>query len=210
MRRSYTIALASVSCAIAVIAVVAQAYISTLTIALNIVAALAISLPLAKDSQAGAVFSYIATAVITFFAVNLKALPFIMLFGLYAVFQYALDFRFYLRVNKIPKWLKIAIIVVAKIAFFFVAFWGCISLMKVVIADINLFGAKWTLPLFMMLGFGVFCVYDPFYRWVFVNMKKIVSRYIKGDTGRRGKRNTTDSQNNVNVENKDDDIFKDL
>ena len=60
MRRSYKIALAAVSSAIAVIAVVAQAYVSTVSIAVCVIAALAISLPLTQKSIGGAVFSYVA------------------------------------------------------------------------------------------------------------------------------------------------------
>lgn len=179
MRRSYKIALASVSCAIAVIAVVAQAFISSVSIAINVVAALAISLPLTQKSVGGAIFSYVAAALIGFFAVNIKALPFIMFYGPYAIIAYALDFVFYLKV-KLPKWLKIALITVVKLGFFGAAFYGCLMLMKIVVADITLFGLKWTIPLLMLAGFVCFCAYDPLYRFVFVNMEKVVNKYVGG------------------------------
>lgn len=208
MRRSYNIALSALSSAVAVIAIVAQAYVSTLTIAINIVAALAVSLPLTKNCLSGAVFSYIVAGLIGFFVVNLKALPFIMLYGLYAILQYVLDFLFYNKA-KINKYIKIAIIIFVKIIYFLLAFWGCVSLMKVVVADIALFNINWSMPLFIALGFVCFCIYDPFYRWVFINFKKIVGKYIKGEDMR--KRNNehnikNDSQDNK-TNNDNDDIF---
>ena len=47
-RYSYEIALSAVAAAIAILAVVAQAYVDALTIAFNVIAALAIQLPLTK------------------------------------------------------------------------------------------------------------------------------------------------------------------
>lgn len=179
MRRSYKIALAAVSCAIAVIAVVAQAYISTMSIALNVIAALAISLPLTQKSISGAIFSYVAAAGIGFLAVNIKALPFILFYAPYAIIQYALDFVFYVRV-RLPKWVKIVLITIVKLGYFAIAFYACIMLMKIVIADIAIFGIKWTLPLLMVAGLVLFCAYDPLYRFVFVNLEKIVNKYVGG------------------------------
>ena len=179
MRRSYKIALAAVSCAIAVIAVVAQAYISTMSIAINVIAALAISLPLTQKSISGAIFSYVAAAGIGFLAVNIKALPFILFYAPYAIIQYALDFVFYVRV-RLPKWVKIALITIVKLGYFALAFYACIMLMKIVIADIAIFGIKWTLPLLMVAGLVLFCAYDPLYRFVFVNLEKIVNKYVGG------------------------------
>ncbi len=184
MKRSYKIAIAAVSCAIAVLAVVAQAYVSTVSIALNVVAALAISLPLTQRSVSGAIFSYVAASLIGFLAVNVKALPFIIFYAPYAIIAYAADFVFYKSEKvRLPKWVKIAVITVVKLAFFGAAFYACLTLMKVVVSDIALFGWKWTLPLLMLAGFICFCTYDPLYRFVFVNMEKVVSRYVSG--GRR-------------------------
>lgn len=206
MRRSYKIAIASVSCAIAVIAVVAQAFISTLSIAISVVAALAISLPLTQKSVVGAIFSYVAAGLIGFFAVNIKALPFIMFYGPYAIIAYLLDFVFYPKV-KLPKWLKIVIITIVKLGFFAATFYGCLMLMKVVIADITLFGFKWTLPLLMLAGLVCFCVYDPLYRFVFVNLRRVVTRYVKGNRRNSGK---SETESLPHIEKIDDggDVFE--
>lgn len=209
MRRSYKIALAAVSCAIAVIAVVAQAYVSTLSIAINVIAALAISLPLTQRSVAGAVFSYVATALIGFLAVNIKALPFIVFYALYAIIAYVLDFVFYPSAKvRLPKWTKIVAITVIKLGYFGAAFYACIALMKVVVTDIALFGWQWTLPLLMALGFVAFCVYDPLYRFVFVNMSRIVARYAGGNRRNAGRPDAPSKSNAASVEPLDGDVFE--
>ena len=209
MRRSYKIALAAVSCAIAVIAVVAQAYVSTLSIAINVIAALAISLPLTQRSVAGAVFSYVATALIGFLAVNIKALPFIVFYAPYAIIAYVLDFVFYPSAKvRLPKWTKIVAITVIKLGYFGAAFYACIALMKVVVTDIALFGWQWTLPLLMALGFVAFCVYDPLYRFVFINMSRIVARYAGGNRRNAGRPDAPSKSNAASVEPLDGDVFE--
>lgn len=209
MRRSYKIALASVSCALAVIAVVAQAFVSTLSIAINVIAALAISLPLTQKSVGGAIFSYVAAALIGFFAVNVKALPFIMFYAPYSIVAYALDFILYPSEKiALPKWVKIALITVVKLGFFGAAFYGCLTLMKVVIADISLFGLEWTLPVLMAFGFAAFCAYDPLYRLVFVNLRKIVGKYVGGYRRNQGKPdNAGESAYRVEIAPDDGDVF---
>lgn len=208
MRRSYKIALAAVSCAIAVLAVVAQAFVSTVSIAINVVAALAISLPLTQKSVAGAVFSYVATAIIGFLAVNIKALPFIIFYAPYAVIAYVLDFVFYPSEKvKLPKWAKIALITVVKLGFFGAAFYACIALMKVVVSDIALFGWQWTLPLLMLAGFAAFCVYDPLYRFVFVNMSRMVTRYAGGNRRNSGRPDASAKSGSASIEPLDGDVF---
>ena len=209
MRRSYKVALAAVSCAIAVIAVVAQAYVSTLSIAINVIAALAISLPLTQRSVAGAVFSYVATALIGFLAVNIKALPFIVFYAPYAIIAYVLDFVFYPSAKvRLPKWTKIVAITVIKLGYFGAAFYACIALMKVVVTDIALFGWQWTLPLLMALGFVAFCVYDPLYRFVFINMSRIVARYAGGNRRNAGRSDAPSKSNAASVEPLDGDVFE--
>lgn len=208
MRRSYKIALAAVSSAIAVIAVVAQAYVSTVSIAVCVIAALAISLPLTQKSIGGAIFSYVAAGLIGFFAVNIKALPFIMFYAPYAIIAYALDFVFYPSEKvKLPKWAKIVVITVLKLGFFGAAFYGCLTLMKVVVTDIALFGVKWTMPLLMVAGFIAFCVYDPLYRFVFINMSKIVNKYVGGNRRNSGRSNDEKPAPTASVEPLEGDVF---
>ena len=84
-RYSYEIALSAVSAAIAILAVVAQAYVDALTIALNVIAALAINLPLTKGMWKGGIMSFVVSSIVSFLIVNIQSLPFIMLFGSYAI-----------------------------------------------------------------------------------------------------------------------------
>ena len=111
------IALSAVGCAMAAIAVVVQAYVPV-SVALNVVAALFVALPLTRGYWGGALLAYVSAALIGFFTVNIQALPFILLFGPYTVVMWLLDFKFY-EFTKLPKWAKIVIITLVKIGYFF-------------------------------------------------------------------------------------------
>ncbi len=185
-RRSYVIALSAVSCAMAAIAVVVQGYLPTARIALNVVAALFVALPLTRNSFVGALLSYICASLIGFFAVNIQALPFILLFGPYTLVMWALDFLFYKKA-RLPKWLKIVVIVVLKIGYFFLMFWACLQLMKVVVADITLFGFEWTTPVLYAVGFALFCLYDPLFRWAYRCMVTVIGRHVRGGASKPSK-----------------------
>ena len=179
-RYSYEIALSAVSAEIAILAVVAQAYVDALTIALNVIAALAINLPLTKGMWKGGIMSFVVSSIVSFLIVNIQSLPFIMLFGSYAILAWLLDFKFY-KVEKLPKALKIAIITVIKIGYYALMFWACWQLMGLVINTINIFGNKYEVTFYVIWGicFVVFCIYDPFMRWVFKNECILVNRIVK-------------------------------
>lgn len=171
------IALSAVGCAMAAIAVVVQAYVPV-SVALNVVAALFVALPLTRGYWGGALLAYVSAALIGFFTVNIQALPFILLFGPYTVVMWLLDFKFY-EFLKLPKWAKIVIITLVKIGYFFLMFWACLQLMQVVVADIELFGFEWTYPVLYAVGFALFCLYDPLFRWVYRCMITLISRHVK-------------------------------
>lgn len=171
------IALSAVGCAMAAIAVVVQAYVPV-SVALNVVAALFVALPLTRGYWGGALLAYVSAALIGFFTVNIQALPFILLFGPYTVVMWLLDFKFY-EFTKLPKWAKIVIITLVKIGYFFLMFWACLQLMQVVVADIELFGFEWTYPVLYAVGFVLFCLYDPLFRWVYRCMITLISRHVK-------------------------------
>ena len=179
-RYSYEIALSAVSAAIAILAVVAQAYVDALTIALNVIAALAINLPLTKGMWKGGIMSFVVSSIVSFLIVNIQSLPFIMLFGSYAILAWLLDFKFY-KVEKLPKALKIVIITVIKIGYYALMFWACWQLMGLVLNTINIFGNKYEVTFYVIWGicFVVFCIYDPFMRWVFKNECILVNRIVK-------------------------------
>lgn len=182
MRRySYEIALSAIGAALAIIAVVAQAYVSMMTIALNVIAALAINLPLTRDMWKGGIMAYIVTSLVTFLIVNVKALPFIMLFGAYSLIMWLLDFRFYPWEKFNNKPVKIVIITLVKTGYFLLAFWGCYKLMGIVVDTAIIFGKEFSLNFYIVWGvcFVVFCLYDPFIRWVYKNEKILVDRIVK-------------------------------
>ncbi len=179
-RYSYEIALSAVSAAIAILAVVAQAYVDALTIAFNVIAALAINLPLTKGMWKGGIMAFVVSAIAGFLIVNIQALPFIMLFGSYAIVSWLLDFKFY-KVEKLPKAFKIIVIIIIKVGYYALMFWACWNLMGLVINTINLFGNKYEATFYVIWGvcFVVFCIYDPFMRWVFKNECILVDKIIK-------------------------------
>ena len=74
---------------------------------------------------------------------------------------------------------KIVIITLVKIGYFFLMFWACLQLMQVVVADIELFGFEWTYPVLYAVGFALFCLYDPLFRWVYRCMITLISRHVK-------------------------------
>ncbi len=170
------IALSAVGCAMTAICVVVQAYVP-ISVALNVVAALFVALPLTRGYWVGALMAYVAAGLIGFFTVNIQALPFIMLFGPYTIVMWLLDFKFY-NVQKLPKWAKIVVISFVKVGYFFLMFWACLQLMQVVVADIGLLGFDWTEPVLYAVGFALFCVYDPLFRWVYRCMITLVSRHV--------------------------------
>ena len=180
-RYSYEIALSAVAAAIAILAVVAQAYVDALTIAFNVTAALAIQLPLTKGLWKGSLMAFVVTAIVSFLIVNIQALPFVMLFGSYAVLSWALDFKFY-KIEKLPKAFKIIFIALVKIGYYALMFWGCWQAMNLLFVNtINIFGEKYDLTFYAIWGicFAVFCLYDPFMRWVFKNECVLVNKIVK-------------------------------
>ena len=124
--------------------------------------------------------SVVVLSIVSFLIVNIQSLPFIMLFGSYAIRAWLLDFKFY-KVEKLPKALKIAIITVIKIGYYALMFWACWQLMGLVINTINIFGNKYEVTFYVIWGicFVVFCIYDPFMRWVFKNECILVNRIVK-------------------------------
>lgn len=188
---SYTVALAGVSCALAVLSVIAGAYLPTAKIAMYALSAFCVAIPLTQNMFGGAVFTYIGAAVLTGLICNIKCLPFALFFGPYALVAWALDFKFY-QTCKWPKAIKIVVIALVKLAFFAAAFFACVALMKIVVADLELFGVRWTMPLFALAGWVAFSLFDVVYRVVYGQMRRFVARFLskggRADRARKGNR----------------------
>lgn len=155
-------------------------FLPTMKLALFVISSLCVAIPLTKGMWWSAVATYAVSAIIGFFVGNIKAIPFILFFGLYALISWLCDFKLYFtRLNKI---LKIVIITLIKLAYFGLAFWGCYKLMGLVISDIVI--GKLTMKpwLFWLAGWVLFSLYDPLYRWVYRVMYTKINKVTGGNS----------------------------
>ena len=188
MKRSYRIAISGISAALTIISLLLAMFLPTAKVAFFVISALCVSLPLTQGLFWSALASYVVASAVGFLAGNIKALPFILFFGLYSLVAWLLDFRFYdLRLTRA---VKIILITVIKLAYFVLAFWACYKLMGVVISDIVIGSLRLSEPIFWAVGVVLFCVYDPLYRIVF----KLVSRRVALVT-KRGEPTRPDDDN---------------
>lgn len=180
MKRSYIIALSGISSALATLFVVGATFLPTMKIALIVMSAIAISLPLTKNSWTGSLMSFIVSAIITFFVCNVKALPFILFFGPYAIIQYLLDYKFMSSQKIKSKGIKLAISIIIKVIWFTGAFFACYYLMKISLTDITLLGGDWlTLPILYIILLVIAVLYDILFRFVFKSLINLVNRIVK-------------------------------
>lgn len=194
---SQEIAVSGVASALAIIAVVLQAYLPTLRIAVNVVAAMAVCMPLCVNSLKGAIFTYIISSAIGLAVSTINALPFVLFFGIYAIIIYVLDYIFYSK-SKLIKPIKILIIIIVKWAYYALAFFALYKLTGLVIADMQLFGWEWTWWLLALLGFIAFSAYDPLFRYVFEGEKAMYAKVIRSKSTENNK-----NKNNQDKANKD-------
>ena len=171
------VALSGISAALAIIFVIGAIYISFATLPLYILGALAISLPLIKKNIISAILSYVVASLVAFFVGNIRMLPFIMFYGLYAIIEWLLDFYLYEKID-MNKWIKIAINVVIKIGYFALVFWGLYALMNLTLADFSVLDIEWTMPLLVFTCLVLFALYDLLYREVFKLMQKLLEKRI--------------------------------
>ena len=171
------VALSGVSAALAILFVIGAIYISFATIPLNILAALSISLPLIKKNVISSLLSYIVAALVAFFVGNIKMLPFVMFYGLYAILQWVLDFYLYEKLD-INKWIKISLDIVIKLIYFALVFWGLYVFMKLTLADFSVLNIEWTMPWLVCACLILFILYDILYREVFKLACKLLEKRI--------------------------------
>lgn len=177
MKRSLVIALAGISAALAYIAVLISFYVDMMTLSLNAIAAVAIMLPLTKDSVASAVFALFSAGVLSMLTIGIQgSLWFAIFFGTYTVIAYLLDFRLY-KVEMIPKVFRIAIITAIKLIYFtaaFVALWFLMDLF------VNMDGIEENIPiwLFVVISYIAFSLYDILMRLVYINLKRVLKKRI--------------------------------
>ena len=177
MKRSYRIAISGISAALTIISLMLAMFLPTAKVAFFVISALCVSLPLTKGLFWSSLASYVVASAIGFLAGNIKALPFILFFGLYALITWLLDFRFYHL--RMPRAVKIILITIIKSAYFVLAFWACYKLMGVVISDIVIGTLRLNAPIFWVAAILLFCAYDPLYRIVFKYMSRRVAKVTR-------------------------------
>lgn len=176
--RSHQIALAGVSSALSLIAFTLSYYVKPVTLGFSVLAAVFLMIPLTKDYWLGGILSYVAVSIISFFIGNIKSIPFIIFFGLYAIVQWGLDIAFF-RVEKISKPIKYVITWIIKLAYFQLVVFISWEFLQIMIADINIFGLKMTYLILSLGGTVVFILYDILMHFVFKNLKWFINKYIK-------------------------------
>lgn len=197
---SQEIAVSGVATALAIIAVVVQAYLPTLRIAVNVIAAMAVCMPLCVKSLKGSIFTYIISSAVGLAVSTINALPFVLFFGLYTIVIYLLDYVFYVK-SKLIKPIKILIIILIKWAFYALVFVAIYKLTGLVIADMELFGWEWTWWLLALIGFIAFSVYDPLFRYVFEGEKALYDRVIRSKNASNNKVKNNQNKSSKNIEN---------
>lgn len=197
---SQEIAVSGVATALAIIAVVVQAYLPTLRIAVNVIAAMAVCMPLCVKSLKGSIFTYIISSAVGLAVSTINALPFVLFFGLYTIVIYLLDYVFYVK-SKLVKPIKILIIILIKWAFYALVFFAIYKLTGLVIADMELFGWEWTWWLLALIGFVAFSVYDPLFRYVFEGEKALYDRVIRSKNTSNNKVKNNQNKSSENIEN---------
>lgn len=197
---SQEIAVSGVATALAIIAVVVQAYLPTLRIAVNVIAAMAVCMPLCVKSLKGSIFTYIISSAVGLAVSTINALPFVLFFGLYTIVIYLLDYVFYVK-SKLIKPIKILIIILIKWAFYALVFFAIYKLTGLVIADMELFGWEWTWWLLALIGFIAFSVYDPLFRYVFEGEKALYDRVIRSKNTSNNKVKNNQNKSSKNIEN---------
>lgn len=168
MKSSRTIALSAVSAAMAVLLLVAGAYIEVLDLSCLFLASLALMLPLAKGSRFGSFFAFLASAILGFILSGMRLqimLPYVLFFGLHPVVN---DFFEKKNVNAVLSyaikavWFIAAIFVVYKFTSFFVVENETIK--------------KYIVPIIIIGGAALFLLYDSVMRRMQKYLNALISR----------------------------------
>lgn len=175
-RKSHIIALAGISSALSIISIVLACYVEPLTISFMVLSGIFLMLPLTKGYWIGSLIGYVVSGIVSFFIVNINALPFILFFGLYVPVQWILDFKLSDKFKN--KWLRLALFWIIKIAFFEIVICACWFLMQAVIAEMHIFGHSITYLIVSLGLLPIFIMYDLLMHCVYVNVKRIIDSKI--------------------------------
>ena len=167
-KKSFSIALAALSCALATVFMAIGMNVSFILISGYIFAEIALMLPLAKNFRAGGFLAYVATALLCLpfggIAMFYKLFPFIVFFGLHPLVN---SFQEKWRINKWVAWAVKAAWFVGMLC----ASWALFS---------NLFQVAyewlevWAYPILIVGGAALFILYD----WLMRKAQLLVNFYV--------------------------------
>lgn len=177
-KKSFSIALSALACALAAVFMGLAINIPVLTLSGYVIASAALMLPLAKDFRLGGFLAYLATCLLCLafggIAYFYRLFPFVAFFGLHPLVNVLLKRR---RIGRWPAWIFKAV--------WFDAMLCCtVLLMAAASIDIVLpFGwhSGWIYPIVIVSGTLVFLPYD----WLMLRFQNFADYYIqKLDKGR--------------------------
>lgn len=205
MKKSYVIALSGISCALALICVVGAIYVEFMNLTFAVLAAIFVSMPLTQKSWVGGILSYISTSIFAFLIGNIRALPFILFFGAYAIIQWFIEQKLYPIIkNNIAKY---SVGYVLKLGYFeavIAIYW---FLFNTLIPTLVIFGKtiKLTYLIIALAGIPIFLLYDLMMHLVFKNFTFIINKVIKKTT-----RTTTPDDIIYDEKSKKENVFEEF
>lgn len=169
------LALAGISAAISLGAVIASFYFSQVSISLNIIAAFGIMIPLTKEYYREAILSYVAVCLLGGIFANIHIIPFVMLGGFYTILTIAFH-------NKKIK-LNIISMVIIKILYSCLVFFILYYVTKIFFIDLAMIGIKligpWLYIVLNVLFSIVFMLYDILLTYAYKLIKEIVEKIVR-------------------------------
>lgn len=186
MKRSHVIALAGISCALALLSVVGSMFVEFMTLTFLVLSAIFISMPLTQKYWLGGILAYVATSIFAFLIGNINSLPFIIFFGAYAIIQWFVEQKLQpLIKNKIVKYSVAYLIKLSYFEAVIAVFW---FLFNSLIPTFAILGnaIELTYMIIALAGIPLFLLYDIVMHYLFKNftflINKIVSKTTKTTT----------------------------
>lgn len=168
MRKSYIVALSGISTALAITFVMLAMYIEPMTITFYVMSAIAVMLPLTKNSYKGALLSCIATTILAVCLAPIKSLPFAIFFGPYTIVSALLDSK--------AKWYVSYPI---KLLWFNLVLYILYLVVGVLVINFDKLGFTLEYWAIAIIGSVLFILYDLLMRYVFRVMKYMVAKRLK-------------------------------
>ena len=168
MKKSQVIAISGISTALAVTFVMLACYIEPMTITFYVLSAIAMMLPICKDSYKGAFLSCVATIILTMSIATIKALPFAIFFGPYTIISILLS-------KKVKWYISLPI----KLGWFNLVLYILYLVTGVLVIDFSQLGFTLEYWAIALIGSALFILYDLLMDYVFKALKYLVAKYIK-------------------------------